>query len=360
MRIPSRLRFFLIPLVVVGLLMSSNLATGRTSAAPAAAKVYRIYLANPFVGNDWRVQMQNDAKILAQKSPLKGRVDLHIDNGAGNTVPAQIASLNNIIATRPDAIVLEAASSAGSNAVIQRACKLGILVVSFDSVATAPCAWKVSANWDFIARTNAEWLAKSIHYKGNIFLDHGIAGVALADQLYNGALKVFKKYKNIHVAGTFYSNFALGPEQSGVASLLTAHPNVDGVYTEGYGVGAMRAFKNAGHRQVPVAAYSYNITTVTCLKLHVPCLAAATPAWISGLAMKLAVQALDGKISRSPRTYFNPTTFYETNGVKVPGAKMFPITVGISAFPKQPNGLFVPVSAPWAQITPHQSLTGNL
>jgi ribose transport system substrate-binding protein len=319
-----------------------------------------MYLANPFVGNDWRVQMQNDAKILAQKPPLKGRVDLHIDNGAGNTVPAQISSLNNIIATRPDAILLEAASSAGSNAVVKRACSQGILVVSFDSVATAPCAWKVSANWDFIAKTNAEWLAKSIHYKGNVFVDHGIAGVALADQLYNGAIKVFKKYSGVHVVGTFYSNFALGPEQSGVASLLTAHPNVDGVYTEGYGVGAMRAFKNAGHKQVPVAAYSYNITTVTCLKLHVPCLAAATPAWISGLAMKLAVQALDGKISKAPRTYFNPTTFYETNGVKVPGANIFPIKVGVTAFPNQPNGLFVPVSAPWANITPHESLTGIL
>jgi len=360
MRIRPKFRFLLVSLVVAGFLASSSLAVGSSSAAPAAAKVYKMYLANPFVGNDWRVQMQNDAKILAQRPPLKGRVDLHIDNGAGNTVPAQIASLNNIIATRPDTILLEAASSAGSNAVVQRACSQGILVISFDSVATAPCAWKVSANWDFIARTNAEWLAKTIHYKGNIFLDHGIAGVALADQLYNGAIKVFNKYKGIHVVGTFYSNFALGPEQSGVASLLTAHPKVDGVSTEGYGVGAMRAFKNAGHRQVPVAAYSYNITTVTCLKLHVTCLAAATPAWISGLAMKLAVQALDGRISKKARTYFNPTTFYETNHVKVPGANMLPIKVGVTAFPNQPNGLFVPVSAPWAHITPHESLTGKL
>lgn len=360
MRVRRKFGLLLVPLVVAGLIGAASLPVRSTSAAPAHAKVYKIYLANPFVGNDWRVQMQNDAKILAQKSPLKGRVDLHIDNGAGSTVPAQIASLNNIIATRPDAILVEAASSTGSDSVIQRACGLGILVISFDSVATAPCAWKVSANWDFIAKTNAEWLAKSIHYKGNLFVDHGIAGVALADQLYNGAIQVFKKYKGIHVVGTFYSNFALGPEQSGVASLLTAHPKADGVYTEGYGVGAMRAFKNSGHKQVPVAAYSYNITTVNCLKLHVPCLAAATPAWISGLAMKLAVEALDGTISKKPRTYFNPTTFYETNGVKIPGANFYPITVGVTAFPNQPNGLFVPVSAPWAHITPQEALTGKL
>ncbi len=360
MRMRRKFGLLLLPLVTAALISSSSPAARSNAAAPATAKVYKIYLVNPFAGNDWRVQMQNDAQILAQKPPLKGRVDLHIDNGAGNTVPAQIASLNNIIATHPDAILMEAASSAGSNAVIQRACSQGILVISFDSVATAPCAWKVSADWNFIAKTNAEWLAKSIHYKGNIFVDHGQAGVALADQLYNGGLDAFKKYKGIHVAGTFYSQFALGPEQSGVASLLSAHPNVDGVYSEGYGVGAMRALKNASHAQVPVAAYSYNITTVNCLKLHAQCIAGATPAWISGLAMKLAVQALDGTISKAPRTYFNPTTFYETNNVKVPGANIYPIEVGVTAFPHQPDGLFVPVSAPWAHIAPEEALTGKL
>jgi ribose transport system substrate-binding protein len=360
MRSRRVVHLLILAVVMATLIGSAALTVQSTPAAQASAKVYKIYLGNPFVGNDWRVQMQNDAKILAQKAPLKGRVDLRIDNGAGNTVPAQIASLNNIIQTHPDAIVLEAASATGSNAVIQRACSMGILVITFDSVATAPCAWKVSANWDFIARTNAEWLAKTINYKGNLFIDHGIAGVALADQLYKGAVAVFKKYKGIHIVGNFYSQFALGPEQSSVASLLSAHPNVDGIYTEGYGVGGLRALKNAGHKLVPVAAYSYNITTVSCLRLKAPCLAAATPAWISGLAMKLAVQALDGKISKSPRTFYNPTVFFETNGVKIPGAQISPIKVGVSAFPNQPNGLFVPVSAPWAHITPKQALTGNM
>ena len=46
------------------------------------------------------------AKVSVDKGPLKGRVDLHIEN-VENTVQAQINSLNNIIRQKPDAILLD-------------------------------------------------------------------------------------------------------------------------------------------------------------------------------------------------------------------------------------------------------------
>ena len=49
-------------------------------------------------------QMQRVAEVAVNKGPLAGRVDLKIEN-VENTVQAQINSLNNIIAAKPDAIL---------------------------------------------------------------------------------------------------------------------------------------------------------------------------------------------------------------------------------------------------------------
>src|SRR6478752_3518112 len=70
-------------------------------------KPYTIYLSNNFVGNDWRQQMERVATVAVNKGPLKGRVDLKIEN-VENTIQAQINSLNNIIRQKPDAILVDA------------------------------------------------------------------------------------------------------------------------------------------------------------------------------------------------------------------------------------------------------------
>ena len=101
------------------------------TAASADGKVYKIYLSNNFVGNDWRQQMERVATVSVNKGPLKGRVDLKIENAEG-TVQAQINSLNNIIREKPDAILVDGSSADALNPTIKKACDAGIVVISFD------------------------------------------------------------------------------------------------------------------------------------------------------------------------------------------------------------------------------------
>src|SRR5262245_8182375 len=86
-----------------------SLVAGIAIALPAAAeeKPYTIYLSNGLIGNDWLQQMQRSAEVAVQKGPLAGRVDLRIET-VENSAQAQINSLNNIIAAKPDAIVVHA------------------------------------------------------------------------------------------------------------------------------------------------------------------------------------------------------------------------------------------------------------
>jgi ribose transport system substrate-binding protein len=209
-------------------------------AAPALAqdkKPYVIYLSNNFVGNDWRQQMQRVAQVSVDKGPLKGRVELHIEVAEG-TVQAQINSLNNIIRQKPDAILVDAASDTALNPTIKKACDAGIVVISFDQVVTEPCALTLASNWERIPAVMAEWMAVQLGGKGNVLVDRGLAGAPISAQLQEGYEKVLKDYPDIKIVGYYNGEYALGPEQSGVAALLAANPQVDGILTLGRNTGA--------------------------------------------------------------------------------------------------------------------------
>src|SRR5215211_8013945 len=161
----------------------------------AQAEKYTIYLSNNFLGNDWRQQMERVAKVSVAKGPLAGRVDLKIEN-VETTVQAQINSLNNIIRRKPDAILVDAGSGTALNPTLARACKQGILIISFDQIVTSSCAYKVQSDWNAIPRVQAAWLAKQLGGKGNVFMDLGLAGAPISSQIANGFKAVLKKYPN--------------------------------------------------------------------------------------------------------------------------------------------------------------------
>ncbi len=118
--------FKVVSIALTVLILASTGAVSPAATAQPHAKVYTIYLSNNYLGNDWRGQMEHSAEVLALKGPDAGRVNLHVVN-VDNTVAAQIASLNNIIQTHPDAILIDAGSNDALNSTIARGCAQGIL-----------------------------------------------------------------------------------------------------------------------------------------------------------------------------------------------------------------------------------------
>ena len=246
--------------IVTSAAIAAACLAGAATGSAAADKKYTIYLSNNFVGNDWRQQMLRSADVAVKKPPLAGRVDLKVEV-VDTTIQAQINSLNNIIRSKPDAILIDAGSAEALNPTIQKACDAGILVIAFDQIVTADCAYTMESDWGRAPQVEAEWIVKKLGGKGEIFVDRGLAGAPISAQLENGFEGVIKKYPDIKITGYFNGNYALGPEQEGVASLLAAHPKVDAIFVQGYGAGAIKALQDAGRPIVPVTGSPFNQTT---------------------------------------------------------------------------------------------------
>jgi ribose transport system substrate-binding protein len=319
-------------------------ANGETADASEASP-YKIYLSNAFVGNSFRVFMEKSAVAAAERPPLDKEVELTIAN-TENSVTAQISSLNQIIQQKPDAILVDAASDTALNPTIEKACAAGIVVVTFDEVATAPCAYKVSVDSELIGEAWANWFVKTLGGKGKIFQDLGLPGHGLSQEFNSHLEEALEENPELEVVCTFESQYAQGPEQEGVSKCLGAHPEVNGVWALGYAAGAMEALKSAGHAQVPVTGGGYNVGTTTCYQLHGTCLLASYPPSIGVLAMRSAVEVLDGKeIDKDQTTAF---PFFQQGGAEttVPGEKVEPLKVGQNVFPELSGGLSLPWEIP--------------
>ena len=342
---------------IVTCLACSLPAVGLAHPAAAAGRPYTIYLSNNFVGNDWRQQMERVAQVAVTKAPLKDQVTLKIENAEG-TVQAQINSLTNIMRAKPDAIIIDAASGTALNPVIERACAAGIVVVSFDQVVTADCAYKLESNFDVMSHNQAAWMATVLGGKGDIFMDRGLAGAPISDRLEKGFEDVLKAYPDIHITGFYNSNYALGPEQAGVASLLAAHPHVDGIFSQAYGTGAMKALQDAGRPLVPIAGAAFNGTAVQCAQTAgAKCVLGPNPPYLSAEAIKLAIAVIEGA-KPADKTVLYETPGLTTDPVKadyLPGSSVEKIEAGKNAFPDLSPALSLPISPDWVTITPAEA-----
>jgi ribose transport system substrate-binding protein len=345
---------------------SKTLTSTRLHATPGSlilppkptGKKYTVFISNNYMGNEWRPQMENAAKWVAQLPGYKNRVDLKIEN-AQLTPTAQISSLQSIIRQRPDAIMIDAASATALNPTVAQACKAGILVFTFDQVVTAPCAYKLPEQYSDQGKDMIEWLAKAIHGKGNILMDTGLPGIPISEEFVaQWKSTIAKEYPGIHIVGTFSSQYAPGPELQAVSALLAQHRNIQGILSGGYCSSDLKALKQAGMKPVPMTCLDVNGNEIDCAKAKLPCFFFGAPSFVSGIALNHIVNLLDKRA-----TYPKSQPFWTTNFVTKQGnftfkhkQKVQPLTVGVNYYPTESPSLITPVNYDGFKLTPAAAL----
>ncbi len=308
-----------IVLVVLAIVLVTVLVTRTTPQTTTAEKghtgPYTIALSNSYIGNTWRVEMENEFKAACAMAPYKTLIKCSVYN-AGNDVSKQTQQMDNLISSHVDAIVIDAASPTGLNGVIQQACSAGILVVSYDGVVTAPCALKVNTDQYKFGQQLAQYVVDALKGKGNVIMVTGVAGTSIDNDRNQGASDVFKKYPNIKVIAKYTGQWASDVAERNTAAQLTSLDKIDGVWCQGGTDGVIRAIL-AAKRPLPAVVAGegengFREYMVQYKSQGFKAISQGQPPYLVLMSLELASEILQGKHAKTNITIPFPIVTADT------------------------------------------------
>jgi ribose transport system substrate-binding protein len=262
---------------------------------------YKIGFSNISVVNSWRVQMVRE---LEQEKTLHPEVsDLFITD-AGGDVNKQIADVEDLLSKGIDALLITPASPDALVPVVQKALDSGIPVIVFNSSIAGDIATSsIGTDETEFGYVDAKWLMDQLGCKGQIIALDGIAGNSISEDRFNGLQKAINACPDpsaIKILSRTAADWAYDKGKIATEQALAAYPQIDGVWSQGGAMtqGAMEAFQAAGRPLVPMTGEDNNGFMKLWKKLQpsgFKGIAASEPTWLSGSALNLALDALNGK-----------------------------------------------------------------
>ena len=297
-------------------LATGALALGVMAQAGSAdaADKFKVFLSMSYIGNDWQAEAANMVKAMAAHKDFADKIDLQVQV-AGPNAQRQIQQINAMVQAGAKAIVVYPISPTALNAVVKNACAKGVIVIAYDAAIEEPCAYNVTIDQEEAGRVTAEWLVKKLNGKGNIIAITGVPGTSVDTLRTKAAKEVFAKNPDIKIVGEAVGMWSQAVARTELSKILATHNwnEINGLWMQ---VGCytansmeMEAGKkpeellpcagegsNGGRIQMlPASAKVEGGDTPPYAPLGAPRISYASPPYSGALALKLAVQKLEGK-----------------------------------------------------------------
>jgi ribose transport system substrate-binding protein len=279
---------------------------------------YKIGFSNISVVNSWRVQMVRELEY--EKSLHPEISDLFITD-AGGDINKQIADIEDLLARGVDALLVTPTSPEALVPVIQKALDKNIPIIVFNSALAGniETAFVGTDEVEF-GYVISKWLMEQLNCQGDIIALDGIAGNSISEDRFKGLEKAIGECPDpskVKILSREAADWARDKGKIATEKALAAYPKIDGVWSQGGAMtqGAMEAFQAANRPLVPMTGEDNNGFMKMWKQLQpegFKGIAASEPTWISAEALKLALDALNGK--SIPKSKFIPVpTITEEN-----------------------------------------------
>jgi len=343
--------------------LSGLLAFIGVGAAHAQGPHYKVFLDMSYSGNIWQAAAANGIKALAETPPYDKEVSFKTVI-SGTDVQRQISDLQSMIADGANAIIMYPLSPTALNRVIGQACRQHVLVFAYDSTVTEPCAYNVSSITARYGANSAQWMVNELDGKGEIVINHGVAGTSVTKTYDAQAMAVFDKYPGIKIVGQFYGNWNDATSQEGVSHILAAHPDLNAIWTVDGTYGSLEAvMKNRPNALVTIAGQSNNgyrllISDKAMQDKGLKGLSSSSGPAVGPYAFKVMMEVLTGKLVLKRHNVQYPLPWVPYQDVRLCSGNSF--VNGCNAFPagKVPP-LFIDTSLDGA-LVPELSLESVL
>ncbi len=275
---------------------SSGGSGGKSSGASGAGKSLELVVGTK--SDDFYVTMecgaQAEAKALGAKLTVTGPADFSISE--------QAPILNSVAASKPDALIVAPTDAKALNPELQRIQSAGTKVIFVDTSSSNTSLGVSRITSDNVGggKLAADNLGKQISGKGTVAVIDVNPGISTTDARIQGFAQEMKtKYPNITVLGTQYDNDSAATAASQVASDISAHPNLSGVFATNVisAQGAATGVKHAGKSgKVKVATFDAGPDQMQALQANTIQLAIAQSPYLEGQdGVQQAINAVTGK-----------------------------------------------------------------
>ncbi len=284
------------------MLLTAAATVGLTAVSAFAGDGYTVALCNNSLGETWRVQMVAEFEQAADQLIEEGVLDKYYVTNADADPSKQISDMQDLIAKGVDGILVAVANPTAVDSAIEEATEAGIKVVAFNQLCTTDeVVAKVNqSDYDF-GRIGAEFLVEKLGGEGKIIVLQGVAGTTICQGRWEGAKDVFDQYPGIEIVGEAYGNWDYADGKAATESLLSANPEIDGVWSQGGAMtqGAIDAFVAAGRPLVPMSGESGNGFMASWLEYEgVDDFDSVAPVYDCAMsvdALNVLIDALDGE-----------------------------------------------------------------
>jgi ABC-type sugar transport system substrate-binding protein len=214
---------------------------------PKPAKQYTIGVLVPQLSNPHFIGMAWGYTDEAEK--LGARVILH-DAGGYQYIEKQVSQMEDLIASKVDAIDLVAINGSATVPMVDAATAAGIPVVNCNVMTDSPkVVTRIHSDDTEIGRMQADYMAKALNGKGSVVMLRGPAGTSWAQTRGDAFRKrIAEIAPGIKILGEQFSQSTPQDGMRLMEDFLQTFPRIDGVYNgaDMTGVGAAQALRAAG------------------------------------------------------------------------------------------------------------------
>jgi ribose transport system substrate-binding protein len=301
--------------------------------AAEAQEKHRIFLSMSYIGNDWQAEAANMVKAMAAHPDFADRVDLQVQV-SGPNAQRQIQQINAMVQGGADAIVTFPISPTALNQVVKNACDKGVVVFAYDAEITEPCAYNVHIDQEEAGRVTAEWLVETLGGKGDIVAITGVPGTSVDEGRTRAAKEVFAKHPDIHIVAEAVGMWSQAVARTELSKITATRSwdDIDGLWMQAgcFTANAMQLEAGKTPEQLlPCAGEGSNGGRIQMLPLGTevegaampyaplgaPRISYASPPYSGGLALKLAVDLLEGR--EVPKTTILPLPLVSNDTIKL-------------------------------------------
>jgi ribose transport system substrate-binding protein len=275
-------------------------AQGATPAVPDVGPL-KVGWSTIYTTPSWMTETQNE--IEAELDRLRGlgmEIDFQVFDANGDTA-TQIAQIQTMIDQAYDIVLLIAGSSTALDQVVAQADEAGLIVVNWDSlVTTDQLTAKVNTDQDQWGQMTAQWLVDKLGGSGKILAINGPAGISVSEARWGGAKKVFDQNPGIEIVGTANIEYNEAPALTEMASLLAAHPDVNGIWHQAgaHASASLKTLQQMGLPLIPMTGENFNAYLkqwCALLDQGFTSFATAQVNYMAVIALDLAIQAKAGQ-----------------------------------------------------------------